>query len=169
MLYVFDQMSEEERLRLVQSVYPEGCLDNARWKYPDREDLSEAIREQEQGFVAFLKEFLEEDRNRYFLWEEGGEWVSALRLTKLSDCLYLEALETAPAHRKKGYGEKLFHGMVEYLQQEGPVVIRDNVSKRNIPSLEWHRKCGFEIEAENGVNQREGTSSDRVYGMVFRA
>lgn len=169
MLLVFETMNDDEMLRLVQGVYPEGCLDNARWNYPDREDLSEAIREQELGFVAFLKEFLEEPRNRYFVWEEDEQWVSALRLTKLDGFYYLEALETAPEHRKKGYGAKLMQAVAEYLQKHGPVVIRDNVSKKNVPSLELHKKCGFIIEAENGIDHLAGTQSDRVYGMILRA
>lgn len=168
MLLVFETMDAEERLKLVQNVYPESCLDNARWNYPEREDLSDAIREQEHGFVAFLEEFLAEERNRYFVWEEDGQWVSALRLTKLPECEYLEALETSPEHRKKGYGETLIRVVVDYLRQEGPVVIRDNVSKKNQPSLAIHKKCGFTIEEENGINYLEGTESDRVYGMVFR-
>lgn len=169
MLLVFETMDGEERLRLVQSVYLESCLENARWNYPEGEDLSQAIREQEIGFVAFLEEFLAEERNRYFVWEEDGQWVSALRLTKLPECEYLEALETAPEHRKKGYGEKLIRAVVDDLRQKGSVVIRDNVSKRNVPSLEIHRKCGFQIEEENGINYLDGTRSDRVYGMILRA
>lgn len=168
MLLVFETMDAEERLRLVQSVYSESCLDNARWNYPECEDLSQAIREQELGFVAFLEEFLAEERNRYFVWEEDGQWVSALRLTNLPECEYLEALETSPVHRKKGYGEMLIRAVVDYLRQEGPVVIRDNVSKKNLPSLAIHKKCEFTIEEENGINYLDGTKSDRVYGMVFR-
>lgn len=167
MLLVFETMQEDEMLRLVQSVYPEGCLDNARWNHPDCGDLTEAIWEQEQGFVGFLKEFLAEERNRYFVWEEDGQWVSALRLTKLPECEYLEALETAPVHRKKGYGEKLIRAVVDALRQDGSVVIRDNVSKKNLPSLAIHKKCGFIIEEENGTNYLDGTQSDRVYGMVL--
>lgn len=169
MLLVFETMNEDEMLRMVQGVYREACLDNARWHHPDCADLSEAIREQEQGFVEFLKEFLAEERNQYFLWEDAGEWVSALRLTKLDGFYYLEALETAPEHRKKGYGAKLMQAVAEYLQKHGPVVIRDNVSKKNVPSLELHKKCGFIIEAENGIDHLAGTQSDRVYGMILRA
>lgn len=40
--------------------------------------------------------------------------------------------------------------------------------KSNIPSLAWHRKCGFEIEHENAINYLTGKVNDNCYGMVYR-
>ena len=168
MLLEFDKMAEDEMLRLVQDIYPEGCEENARWRYPDKEELTEAIREEEQGFVEFLKTFLAEERNRYYVLEINGQWVSALRLTKFEDFYYLEALETAPKHRKQGYGAQLINEVTELIRKRGPVTIRDNVSKRNVPSLATHKKCGFVIEEENGMDYLSGQRCDRVYGMIFK-
>lgn len=61
--------------------------------------------------------------------------------------------------------EAIIREVVELLKQRGQVVIRDNVSKRNLPSLATHKKCGFVIEKENGVDYLSGEQSDRVYGM----
>lgn len=165
MLIEFCSMTENEMYRMVHDIYKEGNVENARWRNPGLTDLTEAIKEEEMGFVAFLKSFLAKDENRYYILEIDGQWVSALRLTRIDDFYYLEALETAEEHRKQGYAALLIREVVELLKQRGQVVIRDNVSKRNLPSIATHKKCGFLIEEENGVDYLSGEQSDRVYGM----
>ena len=167
MLLEFSQMTENEMYRMVQDVYREGSVENARWRYPQRDDLTEAIEEEERNFVSFLRTFFQNNANRYYVLELDGQWVSALRLTRIDDFYYLEALETAEVHRRKGYAEVLFHEVVRLLNRRGQVVIRDNVSKRNLPSLAIHKKCGFVIEEENGTDRLSGETSDRVYGMIY--
>ncbi len=167
MLIEFGKMDEQEMHRMVREVYPEGCIENAREKYPEREDLTEAIREEEDYFVGFLKRFMENERNQYYVWEVDGKWVSALRLTKLAGFYYLEALETAPEHRRNGYAAKLIDEVLAMLKTHGGVTIRSNVNKSNEASLATHKKCGFRIELENGVNCLTGEERDYVYGMIY--
>lgn len=169
MLLEFCSMTEQEMYRMVHDIYMEGNVENARWRNPELEDLTEAIKAEEDSFVEFLKTFLEKDENRYYVLESEGEWVCALRLTKIRDFYYLEALETAEAHRKKGYAARLIREVVKLLKTRGKVILRDNVSKRNLPSLATHRKCGFVIEEENGRDYLSGEQSDRVYGMILEA
>ena len=70
---------------------------------------------------------------------ENDVYFSALRLEPYEDGLLLEALETAPAHRRKGYAEKLIRAVqAEFLQK-----IYSHVSKKNTASLAVHQKCGF--------------------------
>ena len=167
MLLEFCSMTENEMYRMVHEIYREGNVENARWRNPELEDLTEAIKAEEDSFVAFLKTFLKKEENCYYVLELDGEWVSALRLTKIRDFYYLEALETAEAHRKNGYAAQLVGEVVQLLKTRGKVIIRDNVSKRNLPSLATHKKCGFEIEEENGTDHLSGEQSDRVYGMIL--
>lgn len=169
MLLEFYNMTQDEMYRLVHDVYMEGNVENARWKNPNLDDLTEAILAEENDFVAFLESFFQKEENSYYVLELDGTWISALRLTKIQDFYYLEALETAENYRRKGYASLLIREVVGLLNQRGKVIIRDNVSKRNIPSLETHKRCGFEIEQENGVDYLSGEQNERVYGMILVA
>ncbi|MCD8326851.1 MAG: GNAT family N-acetyltransferase [Lachnospiraceae bacterium] len=125
------------------------------------------------NFKDFLRKFFADDRNAYYIWEADGEWVSALRLTRLEGCYFLEALETKPECRKRGYSLELFTAVYEYLGQHGPFVIRDHVSKRNTASLAAHKRAGFTIEFENAVEFMPGLEekpeNPRCYGLIYRS
>lgn len=167
MLLEFAAMTDAQALCMIQSIYTEGCRENAEERCCAATDLADAIREEERGFLEFVRKFLSEDRNRYYILEEDGEWVCALRLTQLEDFYYLEALETAENHRKKGCAVRLMNEVVALLRTRGKVELRSNVHKKNIPSLAVHKKCGFVIAEENGVNYIYGTQSEYVYGMLY--
>ena len=154
-------MSKEDMYRMVHSVYSEASYEIAKEKYPEMQDLSEAIQEEEYYFVEkFLGKFMNKDENTYYVWEANGEWVSALRITKLDGFYFMEALETAPEHRKKGYASELIKALIQKFKETGHFVIRSNVRKINSASLATHKKCGFVIEEENGTN-------DCFYGMLY--
>ena len=82
------------------------------------------------------------------LWEENGTYVSALRLEPYKDGLLLNALETAPIHRKKGYAARLIRAVQENM---GNVKIYSHVNKRNVPSLKTHEACGFRVISDCAV------------------
>ena len=169
MLLEFKSMTDEEISRLIHDVYPEGCIENAKWRYPDREDLSQAIEEEAEYFAKFLKEkFFPKENNTYYVLDVEGEWVSALRLTELDGFYYLEALETPPKQRKMGYGARVLKETIEFLAKRGPVVIRDSVKKDNLASLATHRKCGFVIEHENAIYYLDNNRVDMDhYGLIY--
>ena len=167
MLIEFSEMKEKEMYRLAHEIYVEASLEIAKEKCPKQENLPEAIREEEDYFVGFLKRFMENEKNGYYVLEADGKWVSALRLTELDGFYYLEALETAPEHRRNGYAAALIDEVISLLQKRGQVVIRSNVNKSNVASLATHKKCGFRIELENGVNCLTGEERDYVYGMIY--
>lgn len=167
MLLEFTAMTDAQALRMIQSIYTEGCRENAVERYPEATDLTAAIREEEQGFLEFVRKFLAEERNRYYILEENEEWVSALRLTRIDDFYYLEALETAETHRKEGCAARLLDKVIALLRTRGKVELRSNVHKKNTPSLATHKKCGFVIAEEDGVNYISGTQSAYVYGMLY--
>ena len=169
MLLEFKSMSEEECLRMIREIYPEGCVENARYFHPELEDLSEAILEQEKHFAEFLQnKFFPKEENSYYVLEVEGAWVSALRLTRVEDFYYLEALETPPKHRKKGYGSRIINEVIELLKQRGEVIICDNVKKDNRASLATHKKCGFVTEHENAINYLTGKVNEEAVGLIFR-
>lgn len=168
MLRVFDRLTESEFSALMR-VYIEGNEDNAGYFYPDK-PLSEGVKLAESDFKKFLDGFFAKDGNRYFVLEEDGEFISALRLRTFEGFYYLEALETAPNHRRKGYAVSLILQVCEYLAKESgkEVVIRDCVSKSNHASLAAHRKAGFVFETEQGVDYEDGSKPDNHYGMILR-
>lgn len=65
---------------------------------------------------------------------------------------YVEALETQPENRKKGYASVLILGVIEELKKKGSFQIRDCVSRKNTASLRTHVKCGFKIVSEEGYD-----------------
>ena len=93
----------------------------------------------------------------YLIWEEAGRYVSALRLEPYRDGLLLEALETAPEQRRKGYAAKLMSAAQEFV---GDTKLYSHVHKRNIPSLNVHDFCGFHRILEYAV-YTDGSVNDR--------
>ena len=138
-----------------------------REKYPDATDLTTAIQQEEDSFVCFLQDFFTLPENTYYVLEKDNMPVSAARLSKINDFYYLEALETPPQYRKKGYASELLNEMITHLHQQSSVDIRDCVSKTNTASLATHKKCGFFIAEENGIYYPSNTVNNKTYGMRY--
>lgn len=106
----------------------------------------------EQDFRQYLQEvFFPTDGALYAVWEEEGCYVSALRLEPYRDGLLLEALETRPDQRGKGYAQTLIREMQRYLAQQGPVKLYSHIAKRNSASRSVHEKCGFRVVSDHAV------------------
>lgn len=166
MLLYFTEKKEIDIRRLLD-IYSESIAENAAEFYPD-EELSFAVGKEERKFVGFLNEFFGKKGNKYFVLEEEGEWVSALRLSTIGGwSYYLEAFETRPDSRRRGSAKRLICAVFEKLGQYGPFVIADCVSKTKAPSVRTHISCGFRIVSENGINRLSGTVNDRAYGMEY--
>jgi len=95
----------------------------------------------EQDFYQYLRDcFFAISAAVYAVWVEEGKYISALRLEPYKDGLLLEALETAPKYRRKGYAQKLMEAVLaEFSGQK----IYSHVRKDNLASLAVHEKCGF--------------------------
>lgn len=126
--------------RQLMDVYEEGNLENGNDRWPE-EPAGQQLLMAEQAFYQYLKEcFFPTEGAVYAVWVAEGRYVSALRLEPYQDGLLLEALETAPDQRKKGYAEALIKGV---LREMGDRKIYSHVGKRNTASLKTHEKCGF--------------------------
>lgn len=147
MLLIFEKWKDLSFSQLM-NVYEESNRENGEefWPYLNE---SQRILLAEQDFYQYLREvFFSTAHARYFVWEEMGCYVSALRLEPYRDGMLLEALETAPYHRKKGYAATLIRGV----QQVCPgAKIYSHVGKRNTASLRTHESCGFRRIAEHAV------------------
>ena len=145
MLHMARSMRELDFSALM-AVYIEGNRENAAEKYPELPE-GQGLLQAEQDFYQYLREvFFRTPGGCYAIWQEDGRYVSALRLEPYKDGLLLEALETAPEQRRKGYAEMLLRTALP-----GQGKIYSHVHKRNIPSLRIHEKCGFRRISENAV------------------
>lgn len=133
--------------RSLMAVYEEGNQENGEERYPE-EPPERQLALAEEDFYEYLRNvFFPTPGAWYALWTEEGRCVSAVRLEPYGDGLLLEALETAPDMRNRGFASALVTALLE--QVEAPVY--SHVSKRNMPSLAVHKKCGFRKFLDHAV------------------
>ena len=137
----------ELRLRDLMEVY----ADSNREKASDWPNLPPmfALQLAEQDHREYLRDvFFRTPGAVLAIWEENGIYVCALRLEPYKDGLLLNALETAPIHRKKGYAAGLIRAVQENMNS---VKIYSHVNKQNVPSLKTHKACGFRVISDCAV------------------
>lgn len=156
--------------RKLMDVYAESNLENTAYFCPEEHDRQAAVRKVETGFLAFLKdEFFKQDGAACWVLQQEGLWVSALRTCRIEAGLYfLEALETHPEHRQKGYGAELLSGVLEAMKAEGSFRLCDCVGKKNPASLKTHEKCGFRIVSQQGYDYLHGDICTGDFGMEYQ-
>ena len=116
------------------AVYRESCKQLA-------EDKSLPLYQAEANFEDYIREeFFRLHDAFYAIWEEDGQYLSALRMEPYKDGYLLTSLETHPNHRRNRYGEKLLSSVIDYVNKP----IYAHVHRNNIASLSLHKKCGFE-------------------------
>lgn len=129
----------ELKFSQLMEVYAEGNRENGARRWPDRSENEQILRA-EQDFYQYLQEvFFQAEGACYALWEQDGRYLSALRLEPYEDGLLLEALETRPDCRGRGYAAALLQAVLEQETRK----IYSHVSRNNIASLRTHEKCGF--------------------------
>lgn len=145
----------------LMEVYEEGNLENGCDLWPDEPQYRQIALAEEEFYNYLCQIFFKTDGAVYLIWEEKGCYTCALRLEPYRDGLLLEALETAPKHRKKGYAASLVSAAVSYA---AGVKIYSHVAKHNIPSLRTHEKCGFQKIGDFAV-YADGSVNDRCYTL----
>lgn len=151
------------RFSSLMAVYEEGNRENAAEFFPG-ESPERQLALAEQEFYSYLAQvFFPTPGALYALWEEDGEYVSALRLEPYRDGLLLEALETAPGQRRKGYALKLVHAVQERFAGRK---LYSHVGKLNEASLKTHEKCGFRRIQEYAV-YIDGSVNNRCCTLLF--
>lgn len=147
MLHIADKLGELN-FRQLMDVYEEGNLENAAEFY-SREPQNQWLLLAEQAFHQYLREcFFLTEGARCCMWIVNGRYVSALRLEPYRDGLLLEALETLPTERRKGYAAALIKAV---LAQHPGETIYSHVGKKNIASIKTHESCGFHRILEHAV------------------
>jgi GNAT superfamily N-acetyltransferase len=163
MLHIFEKLKDLSFSQLME-IYEEGNRENGVEFWPDL-DPSQQLLRAEQDFYAYLRdEFYTQRGASYAVWVMDGNYVSALRLEPWEDGLLLEALETHPNHRKKGYAKDLINAVQESLPE---IPVYSHVNKRNTPSLATHKSCGFQI-LKDTVRYLDGTVSAYGYTLLWQ-
>lgn len=162
MLVIATKLMELPFGRLM-NIYVEGNRENGQLGWPDEPEARQ-LQLAEEGFYQYLHDdFFSTPGATYALWQIDGKYVSALRLEPYRDGLLLEALETAPEERRKGYASALIRAVQEWLKPQGSVKVYSHVSKRNTASLRTHESCGFRrileysVYIDGSVNQKSCT------------
>ena len=136
---------------MLMDLYAEGNEENAKDLYPN-ESLQSGILMAQQDFYRYLADdFFRQEGAVYCVWRVDGIYVSALRLEPYRDGLLLEALETHPLYRRKGYAAELVGTVISELTANSPTRVYSHVSKGNVASLKTHHKCGFVRVAEHAA------------------
>ena len=144
----------------LMAVYEEGNRENGAEFWPELPEYQQILNAENEFFQYLQEVFFARSDAVYCILEQNGKYVSALRLEPYKDGLLLEALETAPGHRRCGYGRKLIQAVLE---QYGDQKIYSHVSKRNLPSLRIHETCAFQrileyaVYVDGSVNRRSCT------------
>ncbi len=149
MLKIIKNMKDLDFQQLME-VYAESVALNGKEFYPDLEPSLQILRE-EESFYAFLRIFFQRPDAFYAVNEQDGKYVSALRLESFNDGLLLEALETAPEYRQKGFGKELVRQALSYAKTLGYHKVYSHISRRNRASINLHLSCGFHKILDHAV------------------
>ena len=132
----------------LMDVYIEGNMENAEECWPELDDGQKLLRAEQEFYQYLTDVFFRTPEAVYAIWEERGNYISALRLEPYRDGRLLEALETAPSRRRQGYGVQLIKAVQEQFPNQR---IYSHVGKKNVASLRVHEKCGFRRISEYAV------------------
>lgn len=146
MLHLAKKCSELNFSKLME-LYEESNRENAVEFWPDLSENEQMLRA-ERAFYQYLQEdFFKVESAYYAVWKEDGRYLSALRIEPYEDGALLEALETKPDCRNRGYATMLMQAVLKQEMRK----IYSHVSKNNIPSLRTHEKCGFQKILDHAV------------------
>ena len=140
-------------------VYEQSNRENGE-KFHSRLSENEQLLQAEQDFYNYLRQFFSDTRAFYAVWASGGIYKAALRMDPYLDGYLLEALETAPEARGKGYATVLVRELLAHLSSRGRIAVYSHVSKKNMISLTVHHSCGFQIIKDYAVFIDGSVSSD---------
>ena len=155
--------------RKLMDIYSESNDENTEYFFPEETDKDKAVRQVEAGFLDFLKnDFFKQSGASVWVLKDSGIWLSAIRTCKVRPGLhYLEALETRPDQRKKGYASLLLTNVEEALKKEGPFRLYVCVSKKNTASIKTHEKAGFRIVSEEGYDYLQEEANSHDFGLEY--
>lgn len=118
---------------------------------PNIESIKDSIK---ADYINYLKELVDDNRfhSYYVFKDEVDRIVSVCRIVHKGSSYYLEGLETHRDYHQKGYATKLIDSTLQLLARDGINELFSNVRVHNIPSINFHKKIGFEVFESNKEN-----------------
>ncbi len=148
----------------LMAVYADSNIVNGRECYRN-DSAFDQIRLAEEDFYRYLVEvFFRQKGALYFILTETNEYVSALRVEPYQDGVLIQALETRPDVRRRGFAKALLMEALRYLGQSACKKVYSHITKSNIPSLKTHLSCGF-AEILDYAKYVDGTVSSNAVTM----
>lgn len=157
MLYLAKKCGDLNFSRLME-VYEEGNRENGAEFWPELSENEQVLRAEEEFRDYLRRDFFRVEGAYYAIWAENGRYVSALRMEPFEDGMLLEALETRPDCRRKGYATALLQAVLEIETRK----LYSHVSRKNTASLRTHEKCGFKKILDHAVYVDGSVSSNAV-------
>ena len=102
-----------------------------------------------QEFYGYLRDEFFPDGGVYALWEDGGTYVSAVRLLPWANGMLIAGLETKKQARNLGYATKLLRAVAEYARANEVCCLFSHVHKNNGTSAAVHAAMGFTLLRDN--------------------
>ena len=127
-------------------VYRGSALENCRGMYPQEPDGERALARYEADHLAYMAgPFWEEGGVLLVLAGEDGRYLAAVKLYPGTGagCWQMEALETRPGERRKGYGLELLRETQGWLERAGggtPSGCAHPSRARQKPAASWVRR-----------------------------
>lgn len=162
---VFTNKIDEIDLEKLMDIYEESNWENIQKAYNlvgglnnfyENEKIYQIYKD---AYISYLKDdFFANKENYLIILKDKDTYLSALRLHYRKDYYLIEALETNPNFRNKGYGERLMSEVLKAFPYR--TVFRSEVAISNEKSLGLHKKLGFKIIEKNENNLVLSMESD---------
>lgn len=169
MLIEVKELSDKEAI-LLMSIYQESNKKNISCFFPEIQNDEQGLKMVEESYTKWLRDDFLKNKNTFcYVWEEDNVWISSLRFHCIDSKVYfIEALETHPEYRRKGYAEKLINSIIEGLKENGDFDIYSYTSITNIASQKTHKRCGFLIVEEKPFDYITQEYVDNAVGFLYK-
>lgn len=142
-------------------LYRGSSVENAPNWYPQLSS-EQALNKYEQSFLEYMHKEFWEEKGIQFLLEDDTGYRSGLRLYPGEDNrFFIEALETRPDSRRKGYSKTLLKEIIVELKKKyDSFTIYDDVYKTNIASINTHLSAGY-TQSKDFFIEQDGSRNDK--------
>ncbi len=115
-------------------------------------DLIKTQKNIKDEYLKYLNNLVYDKNFQYYtiLYNENNIIVSACRLIKRDESIYIGALETHRDYRNLGYGKLVLSETIKKAFQEGESVIQSVIREWNKASIKAHKNVGFRITETKG-------------------
>ncbi len=163
MLRIFDRFSQLDTKKLM-AVYEEANRKKGAECFL-YDPAPRQIEKAQRLFEDYLRDDFFGVRGAFYgVWDEENRYCSALRMEPYQDGLLLEALETAPGQRRRGYARRLLNQVLLSLPKGTQVY--SHVDKANKASLAVHSACGFSRMLDH-AKLLDGTVTNRFFTLFI--